>query len=299
MAWLAELAGLAGQLPRERQPRPYWSQRSGAPNDPRALLTLPAVAARFRKLVVRLEADRYLARALGYDCVDGLGGELTTIADQLEDRVGKPALWDTPTDAWSLDDLCDAIEVIHDLVARPTVEWYHDYCDCGWHPTKASIPSGRRLYTWQVNQLLEASELQLRLADAGEDAGRMVELAPTPLEPLVEEVLETRTEPGDEVAHAIAMFRRRGADRNDKRLAILGLARVLEQRRPFIKDVLQSKDEGALFSLANQYDLRHNNSKQSPGYGDEFLSWIFYYYLATVQLTDDLRSRTIPTDDPR
>ena len=60
-----------------------------------------------------------------------------------------------------------------------------------------------------------------------------------------------------------------------------------------IKSKLQSKDEGTLFNLANNYDLRHNDGKQAVAYGDEFLSWIFYYYLATIQLTDDLLAREL------
>ncbi|HWJ64590.1 MAG TPA: hypothetical protein VNS19_21635 [Acidimicrobiales bacterium] len=291
IAWLSDLVAIAEQLPSVQHPRPYWSQRTTTTDAGPEVLGLAEVAERFRKLVDQLETDRYFSRSIGYECVDGHGGEVGSIDDKLGELIGKADLWSTPTTSWTLDDLCDAIEVLHDLAARPTAEYFHNYFDCGWHLKKWSIASGRRLYTWQVNALLESSDLGLRLADTGEDTGRVVELAPSPLEPLVSDVLDVRDASGDEVAHAIAMFRRRGADRNDQRLAIIELARVLESRRPFIKQVLNSKDEGVLFGLANSFDLRHNDHKQKPAYGDEFLPWIFYYYLATLQLTDDLSAR--------
>lgn len=227
--------------------------------------------------------------------VDARDAEVSSIPEQLGARVGKPDLWDVPTTGWTVDDLCDVIEVLHDLVARPTREWFHDWGGCGWHPERTSIPSGRRVLCFFVNEILDASVLDLRLAETGEDAGCVVHTAPDEMRILVDEVLEVRDEPRDEVAHAIAMFRERGASRNDQRLAIVALARVLEERRPFIKSKLHGKDEGALFNLANNYDLRHNDGKQAVAYGDEFLSWISCYYLATVQLTDDLLAREQPT----
>ncbi len=53
------------------------------------------------------------------------------------------------------------------------------------------------------------------------------------------------------------MFRSRAADREEKRSAVLALARVLEDRRQLIEDQLDGKDEGALFRIANEFDLRH------------------------------------------
>lgn len=295
LAWLTELAEVADRLPHRSRPRQYWSQRNGTAPAPPPPLDLAGTCERFHKLANRLDDDNYFARHLGYDCVDSRD-EIGSISGELGERVGKPHLWTSARFTWTVDDLCDAIEVLHDLVARPTVESHHSYADCGWHPDKSSIPSGRRFYTWYVNEILDASVLDLRLADDGEDAGRVVATAPRPLEPLIAEVLGVRDQPGDEVAHAISLFRTRGATRNDQRSAIVALGRVLEGRRPFIKDVLESKDEGILFNLANSYDLRHNDGKQSVAYGDEFLPWIFYYYLATVQLTDDLLARRTPTD---
>jgi hypothetical protein len=95
----------------------------------------------------------------------------------------------------------------------------------------------------------------------------------------------------DEVAHAVALFRGRGATREDKRSAVVALARVLEHRRALLKDALFSKDEGALFGIANAFDLRHHNAEQRGDYDEAFLDWVFWWYLGTVELTTRLLAR--------
>jgi hypothetical protein len=94
------------------------------------------------------------------------------------------------------------------------------------------------------------------------------------------------------VRHAIALFRARGAGREEKRSACVALAAVLEQRRRQIKTELLTKDEGALFQIANQFDVRHRNADQRADYDETYLDWIFWWYLATVELTDRLAERT-------
>jgi hypothetical protein len=68
---------------------------------------------------------------------------------------------------------------------------------------------------WCVNRLLVRSELGLRLADDGEDVGRMVAATDDARIRLVETVA-TRDdgEVGDQVGHAIALFRARGTDKH-------------------------------------------------------------------------------------
>ena len=71
----------------------------------------------------------------------------------------------------------------------------------------------------------------------------------------------------------------------------MALARVLESRRPLLKRELLRKDEGALFNIANEFDVRHRTSKQQGDYDEVFLDWVFWWYLATVELTDRLVAR--------
>lgn len=74
------------------------------------------------------------------------------------------------------------------------------------------------------------------------------------------------------------------------RSAIVALHLVLEERRKLLKESLLRKDEAALFQIANEFDLRHGREQQSD-YDPMFLDWVFWWYLATVELTDRLLTR--------
>jgi hypothetical protein len=286
LRWLADIASAATKLPQAAQPRPYYSQRElvSRPAESR----LPSIVHRVGSLVREFEHDHFFADAVGYDCCDGTGERESSPEQELDRRVGKPHLWSAETTAWTEADLCDFIEVFHDLAARPTQGWFHNYSGCGWHPTKFSRKSGQALYRWRVNQLLDTTSLELRLAGSGEDLGRMVRATPGQLGRLIDEVLEGPSTAHDAVSHAIALFRSRAGTREQQRSAIVALAGVLESRRAMLKSRLLAKDEDALFEIANRYHLRHQNAAQRTDYSVEFLEWVFYWYLATVRLTDRL-----------
>ena len=58
---------------------------------------------------------------------------------------------------------------------------------------------------------------------------------------------------------------------------------VLEFLRPQLKTVLQSQDEQDLFNIANNFGIRHHRPGQKSDYDKAiWLSWMFYFYLATV-----------------
>jgi nitrite reductase/ring-hydroxylating ferredoxin subunit len=63
---------------------------------------------------------------------------------------------------------------LHDLVSRPLERWIHGYAGCGWHHSSFDIESGRVLYRWRVNKILARSDLGRRLAEEGDDVGRLV-----------------------------------------------------------------------------------------------------------------------------
>jgi hypothetical protein len=180
---------------------------------------------------------------------------------------------------------------MHDLAARPTSGYYHGYSNCGWHPVRFSRRSGQRLYRWRMNILLDTTTLGLRLAESGEDIGRVVRITSADLAQLVDEVVAGADDSADTVAHAVALFRARTGTRQSRRSAVVELAGVLERRRDLLKQQLPAKDEAALFEIANKFDLRHRGDAQRADYGDELLDWIFYWYLATVQLTDRILAR--------
>ncbi len=186
------------------------------------------------------------------------------------------------------EDLFDFIEVFHDLAARPTkVRYCGDYCQV-WHAIRYSRESGQALYRGLVNQLLDRTTLGYRIAEAGDDTGRIVRASPEGLRLLMDETLNRESPAQEQDRHAIATFRQREGTTEQRRSAVVSLAGVLEERQEFLDEELLSSDAKDLFHIANRFHLRHQNEQQKKDYNPEFLDWIFYWYLATVQLTDRL-----------
>ena len=214
----------------------------------------------------------------------------------LEARLGLPGLWPLQPENWDEDSFYGLIEVFHDLAVRPRERDFHSFNGCGWHYSVFNTDTGRALYRWRINRLLERAGLRLRLAESGEDTGRLVHVTDPGRAELLDRML-TADRPGDEtgvtarVRHAISLFRRRDTTEHDKRSAVIALAGILEERRELIRSDLGRKDEGALFTLANEFAIRHQRRGQQGDYDPAFLDWIFWWYLATIELTDRLLAR--------
>jgi hypothetical protein len=289
---LEEVVERAARFRRASDPRPYWPQRRGTAE--RSPFGLDDVRRRFVGLVEELERAGYLAQAFPPICVDDPDPVFVDPSDVLQDRLGVPDLWPLggSSERWDDDTFYGLIEVFHDLVVRPRHRWRHDWRQCGWHWGEFARPPGQALYRWQVNQLLEQSLIGLRLAGEGEDIGRLVAATDDARTELGSR-MATRTDPrtGDRVRYALALFRARGATEHDKRSAIVTLCGVLEERRGLLKTELFRKDEGALFQIANEFAIRHQSETQKDDYNPAFLDWVFWWYLATVELTDRLLER--------
>jgi hypothetical protein len=247
----------------------------------------------FVSLVGDLEHHGYLdERLVRRSCADGDSYLPDHASGELKERIGVADLWPfhTSRPRWNPDLFFDLVEALHDLVARPRSRTHHDRC--GWHYSDFALEPARRLYRWQINRLLGRSAVALRLAEEGEDVGRLVAVTDDARAELVSAVVALGDSTGDRARHALALFRARGANEHDKRSAILALAGVLEERRQLLKDRLYRKDESALFQIANEFALRHQGSSQRADYDVAFLDWVFWWYLATVELSDRLLGRT-------
>jgi hypothetical protein len=139
---------------------------------------------------------------------------------------------------------------------------------------------------------LDRSAINVRLATVGEDTGRLVVVGDAARQDLLNIMVERSDEStGGRVRHAVALFRGRASDENDKRSAVVALAGVLEERRPLLKTSIVKRDEGALFEIANAFAVRHQNDTQKRDYDPMFLDWMFWWYLATIELTDRIVER--------
>ncbi len=89
----------------------------------------------------------------------------------------------------------------------------------------------------------------------------------------------------ERIDSAVLQYRRHGSTIDDRREAVRNLADVLEYLRPKVKSILTKQDEIDLFNLANNFGIRHHNEKQKTNYDKAlWLSWMFYYYLATIHV---------------
>lgn len=294
---VTDLANRATELPRH-VPRLYYSRRRRpAPYQGLSPTGLRgAVAAEVAALANR----GYFEDAFGSGCCDSHDDLDSEGQRQLAAATGngvrmwllRPQEDGTGIETqWTEEQFFDFVEALHDLVARPRRRWFHFYRR-EWDYTDFACRPGQAVYRWRVNELLDRSQVPLRLAETGSDVGLLVQAAGDGRDDLIERVLEAPAGGnGDEVGHEVLLFRGRGATREAKRSAIVTLYGVLERHRPLLKQQLPSKDEAALFEIANQYDLRHRGTSQRADYDTAFLDWLFWWYLATVELTDRLLAR--------
>jgi len=120
--------------------------------------------------------------------------------------------------------------------------------------------------------------LQYRLRHLPEDV-------PEDLSSLFEEEVPTSApeEVTSKVARAVGQFKRPGSTLDDRHEAVRNLADALEYLRPEAKKALLNRDESDLFNLANNFGIRHHAEGQKTNYEPAiWLSWMFYYYLATI-----------------
>ncbi|WP_328952553.1 hypothetical protein [Streptomyces sp. NBC_00184] len=284
--WLEELIKRASELRYAAAPRPYWPQRNGSDLVPDGR-TARDTRQDFARLISEFADNGYLAEVFGEHCVDR-HDDLPDASKVIEVRLGIADLWPLAPETWDENTFYGLIEVLHDLVSRPRTRQSHSFNDCGWHHFDFHSGSARVLYRWKVNQLLREAGIEYELATEGEDLGRLVAVTDDARSELVHQALSDSTPLiTTRVRHAIALFRERDTTVESKRSAIVTLAGILEERRALLKDHL-GKDEGALFEIANRYDLRHRKADQLGDYDEVFLDWIFWWYLGTVELTNRL-----------
>jgi hypothetical protein len=272
----------------------YYSVRTGKhPTDGR--LDFDGLKHLFLALYRRFSETGHFQQALGFSCVDA--GEIPgSVGRDVEAFfflvLKKRALWPIPEqlDSYSEDDLFDVIEVLHDCSSRGIDGRYHSWAECGWHYETFDQQAGQNDFRAAINDILREYDGGYQLSPHGE----ILSVAPVGLGDL-ERAPAPPGHPDDvqaRMAAAADKFRCRGATLDQRRDAVRDLADILEYLRPSAKSVLQSADEGDLFSLANNFGIRHHNQRQKNSYDKSiWLSWMFYHYLATIHAVTRLIER--------
>lgn len=261
--------------------RAYWSRRRGLVPSFDTTQASRLIAS----LIRGFEQRGYLQEWFGKDCVDGRDKDGKAGHDHaafVERRTFRADLWPAHEmwQDWDQDALLTAVEFYYDHVSLPTEGWFHDYAHCGDHFTAFDAAPARVEYRSEVNAILS------HLGDGYEldSNGEVVHVAPSGYEtllattppPIAGKQYESR------VASAIRKFRSRSSSPDDRRDAVRDLADVLELMRPEVLQTVGRKDDAALFEIANKFAIRHYNAGQQKDYDPVWLSWMFYFYLATI-----------------
>lgn len=284
-ALLAGLVDSVGSLP-IHQPKQYFAQRQGPQAAPVAL-TRADLARALSSCYIDLANHGYFDDAFGSSRgdADSPPGGQTVMANLL--GTEDIALW-PPTrevmEGWSEDLLFSVVEALFDVVARPMSRWWHPHYG-EWYYDHFDRLLGQEVYLWKINQLFDKSVVPLRLSDAGPDRGLLIARVDDARSNLITAPARLSV-PHEhaEAEHALANWRSRGASRQDKLDAVRGLAGILEAHRAELTEHLGKTDAGALFEIANRFHIRHNRDDQRRDYPEEMLDWIFWWYLATIEL---------------
>lgn len=263
----------------------YFSQRNALNPHPSGL-PLVDVIDLFQRVYDQMVNDGYFTQAFGYHCVDAgfVQGSVHDVDLAILLEVRKKNLWPIQmfSRTYSEDDFFDVIEFLFQHVSRPTKGMPHTYGDCGMHWEVFNGYQGKEYFRSKINAVLSHYENKFELAKTGE----ILHKPEFGFEQLLSaDVPADNANVTDRVASAALRYRRHGATVDDRRQAVRDLADVLEYLKPEIKKHLTLADEKDLFNIANNFGIRHHNGKQKTGYdAGLWLSWMFYFYLATIHV---------------
>jgi hypothetical protein len=270
---------------RQEMTHRYYSQREGSGTS-RKGLCLKDICELFVRVYMRMRADGYFDQAFGFVCIDAgdVAGEVVDPELEILLAIHKKGLWPPQEVAlgYSEEDLFDIIEFLYRHVSKPIDGQMHSYGNCGMHWETFNRADGQERLRAEINRLLANYERAVELSAAGE----ILVKAEEGFEGIFAADVPSRDEKVTaRIDSAVLRFRRHGSSIDDRRQAVRDLADVLEYLRPKMEALLTSKDERDLFDIANNFNIRHHNERQKTNYDAAlWLSWMFYFYLATIHV---------------
>lgn len=240
----------------------------------------------FLNLYIGLDDECNFQEATGHYCTDGnIRGYLgQDIAAAIFLKTGLEDVWPISNYIENYDEakLFTIIEFLYDHVSAPKDKYYHNWNDCGWHATKFNKEEGQNLFFKEINKLLDRYENDYYLTKTGE----IHNVSPDGLTVLVEKQILSGDAKNidDRVQYAISKFLKYNSSIAEKKDAVRTLGVVLEfYQKQGIK--LENKDDSDLFNIINGFDLRHHNKAQQSYYDKDFwYEWLFYTFLASINV---------------
>jgi len=263
----------------------YHSLRTGS-NPNKDGFAFDGIKDLFQRLYYNLSKEGYFDESFGFECIDAgkIPGKVADVKFEIVLNIRKNNLWPIEAfiDTYNEDDFFDIIEFLYIHVSKPIEGNYHGWNDCGMHWETFNKADGQKEFREKINKILKMYVYKYELSEKGEiltkpDAG-------------FEKIFEADIPSSDKsvterINAAIHQYRRYGSTIDERRQAVRNLADVLEYLRPKVKSILTKQDEKDLFNLANNFGIRHHNEKQKTNYDTAlWLSWMFYYYLATIHV---------------
>ena len=267
--------------------RKYYSARTRKPGE---VLALDMLKELFFSVFSDFDARGYFDESFGKDCVDSAGrygGTIENPENYILRKLRKKNIW--PISAcynnYSDEDIFDVIEFLYDHVSKPleAEAYFHGFRGCGFHYKKFNKRAGQLEFSEAINEFLLEYKEGYRLDVSGEIFTDQI--SERPLKSLLSAKLPAYDSNNieDRMEEAVSKFKRHGSSFSERRAAVRALADCLEFLRPQLKEVLDKKDDADLFSIANNFGIRHHNKDQKVGYDQKiWLSWMFYFYLATL-----------------
>jgi hypothetical protein len=265
--------------------RKYYSVRTGRLQEG-AELGLGLLRELFVATYSTFEDRGYFQERLGIYCADGYTpgtvGDVQIYSFRKLRRKDLFPIWPRKDDLTE-DEIFDLIEFLFDHISEPVESsgFHHGWNECGHHYSEFVPGSAQADFRKEVNEFLRDYGDGFELSADGE----VLTLPGGSLDPLLKASLPELDQANvtNRVESAVRKFRSRHASVDDRRDAIRDLTDVLEFLRPELKRVLATADENDLFNLANNFGIRHHNFRQKTNYDKAiWLSWIFYFYLATI-----------------
>jgi hypothetical protein len=264
--------------------RTYYSQRTGL-NKSSMKIDIFQLKKLFQTIYRNFHDKDYFRQKIGcnaggnyYDYCYGELGTDTDISNFFFLSLRKENLWPiyNHLEDYSEDDLFDIIEFCYDNISVPIIE--NSFTEIG--SVRYDVEKAQEEFREQLNKQLKDYGDGFEL----DKKGNIVKLTEFGIEPIFEaEILSEDERIIKPMENAIAKFRNRSSSHDDRRDAVKNLADVLEYLRPLVKNKVIKKDESALFDIANNFNIRHNNVSQKTDYDSKiWLNWIFYLFLSTI-----------------